>query len=432
MFAFAAPVVGALFFCLLSPPGALAQTTPLVENVSALEPPPLGLVEAMRVAEQRSQALQSQQSRSDAARQRAVAAGQRPDPVLRLGLDNVPVQGGTSQLLTREPTTARSIGIAQALPSATKREARRERFEQEALLALSQRELQRSNVRQATALAWWAVRAEVQRQAVLLAQRDEAGLTVAAAEAAYRAGRGPQTEVFVARSALVGLEDRRLAAQTQLESARSALRRWTGARGDATLSEAPALDQSPLSEPAPAWQTQDPQLQASAARESTAVAMVALAREERVPDWTVDLRFAQLGSRFDNKVSLGFSVPLRWDAANRQDREVAARLAEVEQAQAETEELQRSRQADVERWQHGWRLGLQRLRLLDGQALPLAQSRSQAALGAYRAGSGSLQSVLQARQAELALQIERVQIELDAAADWTRLATLNPPPEVSP
>jgi cobalt-zinc-cadmium efflux system outer membrane protein len=417
---------------LVSPPWAMAQTTRLIENVSALEPPPLGLVEAMRVAEQRSQALQSQQSRSDAARQRAVAAGQRPDPVLRLGLDNVPVQGGTSQLLTREPTTARSIGIAQALPRATKREARRERFEQEALLALSQRELQRSNVRQATALAWWAVRAEVQRQAVLVAQRDEAGLTVAAAEAAYRAGRGPQTEVFVARSALVSLEDRRLAAQTQLESARSALRRWTGARGDATLSEAPALDQSPLSEPAPAWQTQDPQLQASAARESTAVAMAALAREERVPDWTVDLRFAQLGSRFDNKVSLGFSVPLRWDAANRQDREVAARLAEVEQAQAETEELQRSRQADVERWQHGWRLGLQRLHLLDGQALPLAQSRSQAALGAYRAGSGSLQSVLQARQAELALQIERVQIELDAAADWTRLATFNLPPEVSP
>jgi cobalt-zinc-cadmium efflux system outer membrane protein len=432
MFAFAAPAVGALFLCLVSPPWAMAQTTRLIENVSALEPLPLGLVEAMRVAEQRSQALQSQQSRSDAARQRAVAAGQRPDPVLRLGLDNVPVQGGTSQLLTREPTTARSIGIAQALPSATKREARRERFEQEALLALSQRELQRSNVRQATALAWWTVRAEVQRQAVLVAQRDEAGLTVAAAEAAYRAGRGPQTEVFVARSALVSLEDRRLAAQTQLESARSALRRWTGARGDATLSEAPALDQSPLSEPAPAWQTQDPQLQASAARESTAVAMAALAREERVPDWTVDVRFAQLGSRFDNKVSLGFSVPLRWDTANRQDREVAARLAEVEQAQAETEELQRSRQADVERWQHGWHLGLQRLRLLDGQALPLAQSRSQAALGAYRAGSGSLQSVLQARQAELALQIERVQIELDAAADWTRLATFNLPPEVSP
>jgi outer membrane protein TolC len=432
MFSFSVPVVGALFLCLLSPSWALAQTTGLVENVSALESPPLGLVESMRVAEQRSQGLRSQASRSDAARQRAVAAGQRPDPVLRLGLDNVPVEGGSSRLLTREPTTARSIGLVQTLPGAAKRDARRERFEQDALLALSQRELQRSNVRQGAALAWWSVRAEAQRQAVLAAQRDEAALTVAAAEAAYRAGRGSQTDVFTARSAIVALEDRRLVAQTRLETARSALRRWTGPRGDATLSQAPALDRSPLSEQLAAWQSQDPELQAAAARESAALAMAALAREERVADWTVDLRFAQLGSRFDNKISLGFSVPLRWDTANRQDREVAARVAEVKQAQADTEELRRSRQADVERWQHGWRFGLERLRLLDGQALPLVQSRAQAALGAYRAGSGSLQSVLDARQAELALQLERLQIELDTASDWTRLDALNLPLEVSP
>jgi outer membrane protein TolC len=146
----------------------------------------------------------------------------------------------------------------------------------------------------------------------------------------------------------------------------------------------------------------------------------------------VDLRFAQLGPRFDNKVSLGFSVPLRWDTANRQDREVAARRAEVEQARADTQELQRSRQADVERWRHGWRFGLQRLRLIDDQALPVQRARAQAALGAYRAGSGSLQSVLDARQAELSLQLDRLQIELDTAADWTRLDALNLPAEVSP
>ena len=432
MFSFAAPAVGALLLCLLSPSWALAQTTGLVKNVSALESPSLSLVETMRVAEQRSQGLRAQESRADAARQRAVAASQRPDPVLRLGLDDVPVEGGSSQRLTREGSTARSIGIAQALPTAAKRMAQRERFEQEALLALSQRELQRSELRQAAALAWWALRAELQRDVLLAAQRDEARLTLAAAEVAYRAGPGSQTDVFVARSALVGLEDRRLAAQTQLATARSALRRWTGSRGDAALADAPALDRSPMGEQAAAWQAQDPELQTAAARESAALAMAALAREERVADWTVDLRFAQLGSRFDNKVSLGFSVPLRWDAANRQDREVAARLAEVAQAQADTEELRRNRQADVERWQHGWRFGLQRLRLLDEQALPLVQSRAQAALGAYRAGSGSLQAVLDARQAELVLRLERLQIELDTAADWTRLDALNLPLEVSP
>lgn len=432
MFRFAAPACGVLFLALLSPLVALAQAAGSAEFVSPLVSAPLSLSDAMQAAEQRSRSLPAQLSKANAAGQRAVAAGQRPDPVLRLGLDNVPVEGGSNQRFTREPTTARSIGIAQALPNAAKREARRQRFEQEALLALSQRELQRSNVRQGAALAWWAVRTEAQRQVVLAAQREEASLTVAAAEAAYRAGRGSQTDVFTARSAIVALEDRQLVALTRLEAARSALRRWTGPLGDAVLSDAPALDRSPMGEQAAAWQAQDPELQTAAARESAALAMAALAREERVADWTVDLRFAQLGSRFDNKISLGFSVPLRWDTANRQDREVAARRAELEQTRADTQELQRSRQADVERWQHGWRFGLQRLRLIDDQALPVQRARLQAALGAYRAGSGSLQSVLEARQAELSLQLERLQIELDTAADWTRLDALNLPAEVSP
>lgn len=432
MFRFAVSACGALFLALLGPPGALAQAAGSAEVLSSRVQAPLSLSDAMQAAESRSQSLPAQQWKADAALQRAVAAGQRPDPVLRLGLDNVPVEGGSSQRFTREPTTARSIGINQTLPGLAKREARRERFEQEATLALSLRDLQRSELRQATALAWWTLRAELQRQKLLAAQHEEAGLIVAVSEAAYRAGRGAQTDVFVARSALAALDDRRLVAQTRLETARSALRRWIGERAEEMLSEPPGLDQSPLSEQAAQWQANDPKLQAALARESAAEAMAALAREDVAADWSVDLRFAQLGSRFDNKVSLGFSVPLRWDTANRQDREVAARMAELEQARADTEELRRTRQADIDRWRHGWRFGLQRLRLLDEQAQPVQRARAQAALGAYRAGSGSLQSVLDARQAELALQLDRLQIELDTAADWTRLDALNLPPEVSP
>jgi len=138
----------------------------------------------------------------------------------------------------------------------------------------------------------------------------------------------------------------------------------------------------------------------------------------------VDLRFAQRGPRFDNMVTLGLSLPLRWDLANRQDRELSARLAQQRQAEADSVEVRRTVEAEVERWQQRWRAGLARLTLNDQQLLPLAQDRVEAALAAYRAGSGSLQAVLEARQAALALQLERVQIELEAAADWLRLETL--------
>ena len=37
--------------------------------------------------------------------------------------------------------------------------------------------------------------------------------------------------------------------------------------------------------------------------------------------------FSQRGSAYSNMVSLNVSVPLQWDQKNRQDRELAARLA---------------------------------------------------------------------------------------------------------
>ena len=43
----------------------------------------------------------------------------------------------------------------------------------------------------------------------------------------------------------------------------------------------------------------------------------------------------------------GVSVPLQWDQKNRQDRELAARLAGIDEARARREELQRAHEAEV-------------------------------------------------------------------------------------
>ncbi len=409
-------------------PPALAQ---------ALDSEPLTLQAAMAAAVDRSMALPAQSAAARAARERAVAAGQRPDPVLRLGLDNVPIEGGTEHILTREPTTARSIGIVQALPDLAKRQARSRRFEQDAQVAEARRRAALALLRRETALAWLNAQAESRRLGLIDEQRTEAARAEAAAEAAYRAGRGAQTDLFVARSALARLTDRRLLTEAADQRARSTLRRWVGDAADRPLSG--AADAADI--PAPAGiegggstadrlarlaelADGDPELQLAAAREAAARSMADVASLERHADWSIDLRFAQRGPRYDNMVTLGVSIPLQWRRADLQDRELAARLAEVEQAQAETEELRRTRNAEAERWQWSLRAGQARLQNLDRSLLPLAASRSGAALSAYRNGSGSLQAVFDARQAELALRLDRLQIELDTASEQARLDTL--------
>jgi cobalt-zinc-cadmium efflux system outer membrane protein len=443
MFLFLAPAAAALAIVLLSAPLALAQSPPAAAAAAdatssapqAAQPrqAPLTFEQALQLAEQRSQALPAQALAAQAARERAVAAGQRPDPVLRFGLENTPVQGPNYQRLTREPMSRRTIGIVQALPDAAKRGARASRFEQEAMLVNARRHAQRGELRMATALAWLAVQAETQRLSVLTAQRREAELLSQAAEAAYSAGRGAQADVFMARALPIRIDDQRLLAQARLDSARSGLQRWLGADADRTLATMPPLDSHPLGgDVTDALAQQDPVVLVALARENTARAAADVAREERRADWSVDLLYAQRGPRFDNQVTLGFSTPWRLDTANRQDRETSARLAEAAQIEADTEELRRVRLAEVQTWQHRWRAGRLRLAGLDDGLAPLARSRTAAALGAYRAGSGTLQAVLDARQAELGLALERVQIELDTASDWARLSTLIPPTEIQP
>src|SRR5688572_26880356 len=55
--------------------------------------PPLTLAEAQRRAAQQSRSLVAQDAAVSASREMAVAAGQLPDPVLRMGIDNLPIDG---------------------------------------------------------------------------------------------------------------------------------------------------------------------------------------------------------------------------------------------------------------------------------------------------------------------------------------------------
>ena len=51
---------------------------------------------------------------------------------------------------------------------------------------------------------------------------------------------------------------------------------------------------------------------------------------------------------------------------------------------------------------------------------------SEAALAAYRAGSGPLTAVLDARRSEIDVRTERLRIELDRARIWAQLNYLLP------
>lgn len=405
----------------------VAAASLLCATALAQNAPTLSLADALRLAQERSRGLAAQDAAVAAAREMAVAAGQRPDPVLRAGINNLPIDGPDRFTLTRDFMTMRALGVAQELTRADKLQARSDRFEREAQAAGAARALALANLRRDTALAWLERSLQERLRALLLQQREQAALQIDAAEAAYRGGRGAQGDVFAARLGVAQLDDRIAQTERQAASATTGLARWIGSAAAQPLAEAPAADTVALQ----LAELEDrlahhPQIELLAQREAVAQAEAQVARSNRKPDWNVELMFSQRGPAYSNMLSLNLSVPLQWDRANRQDRELGARLALAQQLGAEREEATRAHVAEAAAMLQEWQAERARLARYDQTLVPLAGERTRAAITAYRSNTGPLSAVLEARRAELDIGIERLRLEGDAARLWAQLNFMIP------
>ena len=388
---------------------------------------PLAFDEALRLAQERSRQLPALASAAAASREMALAAGQRPDPVIRAGINNLPISGADRFSLSRDFMTMRSVGVMQELTRTGKLTARAARFEREAEVAQANRELTLASLQRDTAVAWLERFYQERMREVLAAQRDENKLQGDAADSAYRAGKGSQAEVFAARTAVVMIEDRLALSERLVNTATTLLARWVGAPANEALGPPPALNTVRLrADDLEAQLQHHPQIEILARQEALAQADADVAMANRTSDVSVEMMFSQRGSAYSNMLSFNVSLPWQWDAKNRQDREVAAKLAMVEQLRAEREEATRAHVAEARVMLHEWHSSHERLARYDTLLLPLAAQRTSAALAAYRGGGGVLNAVLEARRAEIDTRIERLKLEMEAARLWAQLNHLVP------
>lgn len=387
----------------------------------------LSLERAVADAAARSPLVSAFDSQARAAREMAVAAGQLPDPVLKLGLNNLPVDGPDRYSVTRDFMTMRSVGVMQELTRADKRKARAGRAQREVELAQVARQATIADAQRDAATAWLERSYLESMRDLMQAQLTQAELQAQAAETLYGSGKGSQAEVFAARASVEQLRDALAQVDRQVAVATLQLGRWVGEGAQKPLEPRPALTLPSWTEGALAEHlAQHPQIAAAAQQEAIADSDAAVARAARSSDWSVELMYSQRGPAYSNMVSINLSVPLQWDRSNRQDRELAAKLAGIDEARARREELQRAHEAEVRAMLQEWRSHEDRLRRYDASLLPLASQRSEAAIASYRAGSGPLTAVLDARRNEVDVRLERLRIEMDRARIWAQLNYLLP------
>lgn len=387
----------------------------------------LTLDQALRLAQERSHQLVAQDAGAAAARQMAVAAGQLPDPVLKTGLNSLPISGPDRFSFTRDSFTMASVGVTQEFTRADKRQARAGRFDREAEVAEAGRAVALANLRRDTAMAWLDRLYQERMLDVLRNQRTEAGLQIEAAESAYRGGRGTQTDVFAARSAVAQIDDRIRQTDRQIATAKTKLARWVGDDASQALGVPPPLATVRLD--ATSLETElahHPQIALMVRQEALARAEANVAQTNKRADWSVELTYSQRSSAYSNMVSVNVSIPLQWDQKNRQDREVSAKLAIAEQMTAQREEATREHVAETRAWLQEWQSNRDRLTHYDDSLIPLASERTRAAIAAYRGGGGLLSAVLEARRIEIDIRMDRLRLEMETAGLWAQLEYLIP------
>ena len=129
----------------------------LTSGLATASPALLSFEEALRLATDASASAKASSAAVAASSQTAARAAQLPDPMLKFGIDNLPVSGPDKFRLNADFMTMRRVGIEQQWVSQDKRRARSERA-QRAVEASEGTYLETvATVREATGKAWLTV-----------------------------------------------------------------------------------------------------------------------------------------------------------------------------------------------------------------------------------------------------------------------------------
>jgi outer membrane protein TolC len=388
----------------------------------------LGIDETVRLALADDPVIAARQARSQAYSDNAVADGQLPDPTLKTGLYNLPLDDFE---LDEEPTTQLRLGLVQSFPRGRTRHFRRERGEwlaaSEAAAAESAALQLVRDVRNSFLELYYQVLAE----RIVTNARELFAQLVDITRSHYASGRVSQQDVLRSSLELSRLDDRTTRIRNEADRNRAALMKWIGDAAllpvSTTFPKLPPLPAKPVIDAA---LTEHPVVRQEMSKLEAENRAVQIAREQYKPGWSAGLEYRKRfgddpdGSDRADMMAAMVSLDLPLFPKNRQDRRLSASLQQAGAIQLSLDdrvrELQRMLESDYASWQ---RLG-ERLQLYESQLQQEAAANAQASLKAYQSGVTEFSTLMRARITDLDVQLEALRIRVDRAKAQSSLLYL--------
>lgn len=393
----------------------------LASTFSQAQTAELSLEQALQMATQRSASSQAAEASVQASREMAAKADQLPDPMLKFGIDNLPVNGPDKFSLNRDFMTMRRVGIEQQWVSSDKRAACAERGQRAVETEEASYLANVAKVREQTVLAWINVLYAQRSVELLKALENETSQDFVTGQAALRGGKTGASDVIQGQLTLSQAQDRTRKGEQALKSARTVLSRWVATPVVVAVGGLPALTSHVPSLPVEELEKYHPMLLSARRAITLADAETAVATRERNPDWSFEAGYAQRGSQYSNMVSVGVTIPLPVNRAQRQDRDIAEKSALGTKARMQYDDALRELQAEIQDQSLILASLKERVSQLKTQLLPSADQQVELATAAYRSGTSSLAAVFNAKRMALDAQMQVLDVQKEAALTWAKL-----------
>ena len=406
----------------------LIVSTLFALNAEAQHRVALTLAEAEDLALAAEPGQEAMQAKAAALEARAVVAGELPDPMLRVGLNNFPIESGGFRT---EGMTNAAIGLRQAFPAGKTRSYSARQFDFLAAEMNENAEARSRNVLTAVRASWLDFYYWNQAYELVAESRPFFDDLATVTRSLYAVGRKSQQDVLRAELELSRLEDRLIEIERKRSRAQAALGEWISRDAMRPLAaKLPGWDLLPPLESLREALPQHPALRAADAQIEARSAGVNLAQQRSKPGWALELGysyregFLPSGAPRSDFVSLGVSVDLPFFRKTSVDSTLAAALHERSAAVSSREQTLRALQSQLAAEHAHWRDLTRRLSLYDARILGQARDNAEASMLAYQSDRGDFADVMRAYIDDLNTRIDHIRLQVERAQSYAVLANL--------
>ncbi len=386
---------------------------------------PLTLAEAESMAVARDAAAASLEERSAALSETAVAEAQLPDPELRFGAVNLPVD---SFALDNEPMTQLLVGLRQRFPQGDTLRLRREQARSMSAAEAALAEERKLAVTRALREAWIERGYVAEALVIVEMQQSWYRQLEEAVNAAYAAGGRRQNDLFRIAMEREFLEEDEVRLMQVARTWDAELGRWLGADADRVAIEGvPELPAPPPRETALLVLPEHPVLGAEMRRVDAGKLDVEIAKQRYRPNWAIDLSY---GIRDGEDMSgdsrpdffsamLSFELPIF--PRDRQDRRVSAAMAGELAIRNQLEDRQREIRRRFETaWADYESLG-RRTGLFEDRVLPAAVANVESTRLAYQNDVVPFDELVRSEKSLLDSRLQLIRLRADRSATAAEL-----------